>query len=342
MLRTRGDAVIVEVAAGSDAHGDAAIRSLRAALDPVAVQDAFGEMFAERREASPTLRSIVVRRHKPGRRCLVAYECTSNDGTGEVMTILGKVRAKGADERAHSLQRLLWRNGFGPTSDDGVYVPEPLGVAPALGMWCQRHVPGALDVALLAGRQGPTMASHVAEAIHKLHRSSVAVARIHTAADELTILTKRLHALADERPNWASRLDRLLRGCRALHASFEVPQACVIHRDFYHDQVLVHGADVYLIDLDLCARGDPGVDVGNFVAHLVEAAVRIHGDPEALDRPAAAFVERYVELAGPRVRSSIEAHVTLALARHVQISASMPDRAHCTEGLLALTEERLA
>jgi hypothetical protein len=334
--------VNVEVVAGGDVLGDVAIGSLRSALDPSAVQGAFCEMFADRGEPSPTVRRIIVRRHKPGRRCLIAYECTPNDCAGEGMTILGKVRARGADERTHSLQRLLWRDGFGPTSDDGVYVPEPLGVAPALGMWCQRQAPGALDVTLLAGRQGVTIASRVAEAIHKLHRSSVAVTRVHTGADEMVILTKRLHSLAVDRPQWASRLERVLRGCRALHASLEAPRTSVIHRDFYHDQVLVHGGDVYLIDLDLCARGDPGLDVGNFVAHLVESALRTFGDAEALDRPATALVDRYVELAGTSVRPSIEAHATLALARHVQISASMRDREHCTAKLLALTEGRLA
>ena len=59
-------------------------------------------------------------------------------------------------------------------------------------------------------------------------------------------------------------------------------QVTLVHRDFYHDQLLFDAERTWILDLDCAARGDAAMDVGNFVAHLVEGAWRgVYAGPEA-------------------------------------------------------------
>jgi len=160
-------------------------------------------------------------------------------------------------------------------------------------------------------------------------------------ADELNLLGERLADLAQDRPGWAGRLDRLLGACRRLGLGTPEPAPRGIHRDFYPDQVLVDGRRLYLLDFDLYCEGDPGLDVGNFLGHLVEQSLRILGRPDALGDRQKALEERFVELAGEACRASIRAYATLTLARHVFLSTQFPDRRPFTESLLELCEERL-
>ena len=134
-------------------------------------------------------RSVSCCVERPGRSC-------------EEITLLGKIRVRGADDRTYRVQRRLWRAGLGPDSVDGVRVPEPLGVVPELDMWLQRKVPGQVATRLLLDPGGARLAIRIAEAIHGLHRTRIPVRRHHTMADELDTLRDRLRRVATSRPRW--------------------------------------------------------------------------------------------------------------------------------------------
>jgi hypothetical protein len=322
------------------ARHDAALPTLRLALDPVVAGRALGGVLAGRGEVTPSLVRIAVWRHKPGRRCLIAY--SFGRGGAPLRTVLGKVRAKGADARTFRLQGHLWRNGFGPGAGSGVEVPEPLGLTPELGAWWQGRVRG-LDGARAAwGPDGGDACRRFAEAIHALHGAVPPDdVRCHGLADEMAILEARLTALAAERPDWAARLEALMEGGRRLADTLGPRPERLVHRDFYPDQVLAAADRTYLLDLDLCALGDPAVDVGNFAAHLLEHALRTDHEPERAERLVGAFVDRYLELAGPGHRTAIDVYTTLALMRLVQIAWSKPERRPFALPLLELCDARV-
>jgi aminoglycoside phosphotransferase (APT) family kinase protein len=161
-------------------------------------------------------------------------------------------------------------------------------------------------------------------------------------ADELRILHECFGKVAALKPEWAGRLAELLAACEKLGASVPPPKPCGIHRDFYPAQVLVDGAQLWLIDFDLYCLGDPGLDVGNFIGHVTEQALRERGDANALVNVERALEDRFVELSGELVRASVRAYAMLTLARHVFLSTRFPERAPLTERLLELCEERLA
>jgi len=322
--------------------GDRGIPFLAVALDPRLVGEGLRRL-PDLQAVLPgaAVRSLRVLRLKPGRRCLVEYGLVDPGGVREPLVVLGKVRARGADLLTCRLVRRLAERGFGVDSEDGVSVPPPFGALPEMGMWLMARVGGSPARDLLEGPAGPALAARLADALHKLHRAPVPAGRTHTVADELAILTDRLERAARERPEWAGRIARLAGACMAAAAGLAPREMALVHRDFYADQVMVDGGRVYLLDLDLCAAGDPALDAGNFAGHLVEQALRGHGDPRALDEARTALVDRFLARSGRATSAAVDVYTTLTLARHVWLSTQFPERRGTTAVLLDLCEERL-
>jgi len=320
---------------------DPSLPFLAQALDPLKVQHHLEKLDPPPgKDGQLSVQAIQVLRYKPGKRCLIEYHLEHS--RVEEISLIGKVRAKGLDHSTYRFIQQLWAAGFGPDSPDGIYVPEPIGVLPELGMWLQRRASGVSAGRLLEGPDGVALARRIAAAAHKLHTAAVHPTRRHTMADELRILHARLQQVIELHPEWAGRIERLLVACDCLGASTPAPDLRGIHRDFYPDQVLVDGEHLYLLDFDMYSLGDPGLDIGNFVAHMTEHALRTTGDPAALSDREDALVERFVELAGESTRPAIQAYTTLTLARHIYLSTKFARRRHTTPALLALCEQRLS
>jgi hypothetical protein len=327
------------------AAADAALPTVALALDPDRVAEEFkrGLPRLVGGKGIVTLKSIQVLRHKPGRRCVIEYDVRiERPGEKRKKSLLiGKIRARRFGNEGYRLQDSIWKAGFDRRSADRISVPKPVGVIPPFRMWLQRRITGAVSSEPLAGPDGTLLARRVAEAVHKLHRAGIPADRRHTLADELRILHQHLPLVAQMQPQLHQRVTRLLGNCDRLGASLPEPEPCGIHRDFYPAQVIVKGARLFLIDFDLYCLGDPALDAGNFIGHMIEESVRTRGDARALADREAELEERFVELSGGAIRSRVQAYITLTLARHVYLSTQFAERRPFTGSLLELVESRL-
>jgi len=287
------------------------------------------------------VQAIRVVKYKPARRCLIEYRLRSDGLPAPALVFMGKVRARGLDQHTHRLMRALRETGFSQDSEDGISVPEPIGMIPEFNMCLQRKVAGVSAAQLLSQEDGIQLARRIAEAVHKLHKADLPTRRRHTMDDELGILHERLPLVAQMEPQWSKRLERILEQCDRLGSSLVNPRRCGIHRDFYADQVLVDRSRLYLIDWDLYCQGDPGLDIGNFLGHVTEWSLRTLGDPQALLDRQQALEERFVQLTGEAARPALAAYATLTLVRHIHISSQFAERRAFTEPLLQLCEEQL-
>jgi Ser/Thr protein kinase RdoA (MazF antagonist) len=312
--------------------------SLEEALDPAIVERELA-VLASPDDAGGEWKVVGARllRHKPGRRALIEYQVI-RDGSEAVL--LGKCRFRGVDRSTPVAMAALRAAGFSEAGGLGVMVPKPIGIIPRFRMFLQERVVATPSLDLLVSRTGVQSAERIAEGAFRLHRSGVAARRRHTMDDELATLHAGLSALAGDRPNLAWRIERLLAACGRLGHEVAPPlRDSSIHRDFYHDQVLLTSDRVVIVDLDLFAMGDAAVDVGNFLAHLIEWSLRTEGDPDWLADVRIALEDRYVALAGEQARASIRAYEALSLVRHVYLSTRFAERTPMTEPLLSLCEE---
>jgi len=327
------------------AADDAALPTVALALDPARVAKEFkrGLLRLTGENGLVKLKAIRVLRHKPGRRCVIEYDVRIErpNQKREKALLVGKIRARRFGNEGYRLLDAIWNAGFDRRSPDGISVPEPVGLIPSFRMWLQRRITGVVASQGLAGPDGVELARSIAQAIHKLHRARIPVERVHTVADELRILHECLPLVAQTKLELQKRITRLLENCDRLGASLPGRQSCGIHRDFYPGQVIAKDRRLFLIDFDLYCLGDPALDVGNFIGHMMEESVRRFGRPDALADREAALEERFAELSDEEIRPRVQAYVTLTLARHVYLTTQFVERRPFTEALLELVESRL-
>ena len=324
---------------------DVVLDSLSHAVDPVTLQAILDRGITELGPAGDvTLQAVRVVRYKPQRRCMIEYDLTVTQppGGAGAVTVIGKVRRHRPGRHQHRLLRAFWDAGFDAGAADAICVPQPMGEVPELAMWLQRRVTGVPATELLTGPQGAAIAPRLADAAHKIHLAAIPTNKSHRIADELHILGDCLETVADGRPELAARIHRLIDACHRAARATPVLPATGIHRDFYPEHVLVEGQRLWIVDFDQWCLGDPALDIGNFVAHLEELALRKTGNPLSASPAVEALVGRYLELAGHSHRVAIDVYTALSLARLVGISRGFEDRRELTSRLADHTETRFA
>ncbi|MDO5103744.1 MAG: aminoglycoside phosphotransferase family protein [Lautropia sp.] len=283
------------------------------------------------------LQAVKRLRHKAGRRALLHYVLDFNTQTS--WTLIGKWRAKGVDKHAFNIQRDFWQTGF---DLPGLSVPEALAMLPEHRLWLQRHAKGEMATTLLGPDMPRELSARLGRAIASLHNTPVPTKRHWTLSDELGMLEDRLQQASRLRPAWASRIDNVMDEIRALAEWMPANPVTGIHRDCYADQILVDGEKLVWLDLDLYAEGDPALDVGNFIAHLIEHALRFHDNPNLLSAHQQVLQEAFLAHSRRAISpASIDAWITISLARHIFISTQFADRQHTTGTLIGLCEARL-
>lgn len=274
-------------------------------------------------------------RHKPKKRAMIRYACRSDDGKNR--TLLGKMQSKGPDKRTPALQTTLRATGLDGKEPGSVGVPQVVDIPNHLDMWFMEHVPGACLRDLQDDGQSQAFV-RAGAALGHLHRSAVVPDRVWTHKQEMEVLANAICKAALTRPTQKHRIMALLTW--AEHATVGLPHqrpGC-IHRDFYPDQVIVDEDQIWIVDLDLVALGDPAIDVGNFLAHLAEYAIRKHGTAAMSQTLEAAFLRGYHSKGASICIHRIRTFRTISLMRHIHISQLFSDRRHAIPVLLAECE----
>jgi Ser/Thr protein kinase RdoA (MazF antagonist) len=223
-------------------------------------------------------------RHRPGRRCTLRYELSIGGCREEAYA---KTYASARAPRVHAALVEIAAAG----ERAGAFsVPEPVGCVSSLHLVVQRAVSGEpVTRRLLVGDVG--LAGEIAAALHALHTSGAELPSSHAADDELRIVASRLVELPPSLHRAAR--ESLERAADALER-FRWRRRPV-HRDLYHDQILVDGDRLVFLDLDDAAMSEPAVDVANLVGHLRLLAFDAPRSAEPL-QAAAAFESRYASL----------------------------------------------
>ncbi|HFQ92548.1 MAG TPA: glycosyltransferase [Anaerolineae bacterium] len=252
---------------------------------------------------------IRVLKYKPGRRCVLLYELygrSRKDNCPVRYQVVGKLFRDERGRRLHKLQRMLWRNGFGPEASGGVYVPNSLAYIPKMRLQAQAYAPGQTLDELAETRNIGPLIPQAAYGLAKLHNLPAPLPangdgpvemRSYFLDDELANLEQFTEKLAQARPEDMPRI-LLLRDALFAWAD-ELPPldtAVHVHRDFYYSQLLFNLGELTLIDFDLLAYGDPAIDAANFTAHLYLLGLEKKGDLHALAFEAEIFMLAYARL----------------------------------------------
>lgn len=173
--------------------------------------------------------------------------------------------------------RELENTGFNQQTDDQIGVPHPIAHSLEGIVWLEKiDEPSLHD---LTGTDAFVSACQAAgRTLNKLHRAVLKNLSLYSVEEEWKRLKEMILETAQIYPELADQLTNtfslLNRDVPVLRKEEMTP----VHRDFYDKQLLVGPKRVTLIDTDTLALGDPALDVGNFLAHLV---LRAGQHPEA-------------------------------------------------------------
>ncbi|MCU0905896.1 MAG: aminoglycoside phosphotransferase family protein [Rhodobacteraceae bacterium] len=272
-------------------------------------------------------------RHKPGRRALVMLAARTPAGP---CLWLAKTRSKRPDHATPALHTALRAAGFDGRPGAAFGVPDVLAGPEGWRTFLMAHVPGRpLSDWLVPGADlAPFHAT--GRALAAFHAAPVDPGRTWDATDELAVADAALAAAQARNPDAADRIAALRPWARRLAHTIPAGAAVLLHRDFHPDQALVDATGLWLIDLDLAARGDRHIDLGNMLAHLTEYALRRFGDPQALAPQARAFLDGYAAGGGGWSDAPLAAMHDLSLLRHLDICARFADRRALFAPLLEL------
>jgi hypothetical protein len=341
-MRSAGINSKVEVVDQFHARDDTGVPFLADALVPSLACTIVGAI-AQKHYAETELKLQAIRtlRHKPARRCLIAYEFLRGRDQ-QPLTLLGKVHAKKRHEQSFRLQQSFWDSGFDDQSDDGISVPRPVGVVPQWNMWLQEYVPGQNGWEALLGPDNLSASKQIADAAYKLHQANIPSDRAHTIDDELGILEDRLKQVLLSQPRLAERIYAVLTFCHELASKVCLPQRTGIHRDFYPDQVLFCNSRIYLLDFDLYCQGQSCLDIGNFCAHLQELRIRHPRNTKVLEAAEQHIRHQYLARSGQDNLAEVDTFTTLSLIRHIYLSTIFKERQDATLRILSECENRLS
>ncbi|NKE73766.1 phosphotransferase family protein [Candidatus Manganitrophus noduliformans] len=130
------------------------------------------------------------------------------------------------------------------------------------------------------------------KALAGLHARAVPVGEIRWLSDHLIdLIHPHPLLLAEQIPSYRSRIDSILKALHEWEERVVDHRAhAPIHRDFHLRQLFYGDDRVWLVDWDLFAKGDPALDVGNFIVYLTTRL------PERAASSIDAFLEGYFSL----------------------------------------------
>jgi aminoglycoside phosphotransferase (APT) family kinase protein len=324
-------------------EADPAMPWLDDALDPLcAARELSGRLrLNERPLRVSSVQAVRLVRHKRGRRALLEYLLDLDEDSAVPRSYVAKVRARRLDRATYELLRALRASGFGDDAADGIRIPSPAGLVKRFNMWLSEKVSGTPATEFLLGAAPHDVMCHVFNAAEKLHHASVLPVREHTMGDELSTLSDRMCQLGARRPDLQRRIEDLFRGCEQIALGYLEHERTPVHRDYYGDQLLIEGRDVWLLDLDQFSMGDPALDYGNFLGHVTELALRQTGATDAAITANTALLDSCRVAHGAEFAERVEVYHTLTLVRHLWISTEKEERRDVTDPLLRLCENRL-
>lgn len=247
--------------------------------------------------------------------------CAPAGGARRVVRLVGAGRGAvvaksfpdGAGARTARLQDAVHR-ALAAAPAPVLRVPRVLGYDAERRVLLQEEAPGVRLDRLLGGLGAGAALERVGRALADLHRLEVEVGPALGLGDHLRELVRpQPDALAGALPELGPRVARLVEAL--LERASDAGPAVPVHRDVHARQLLLDGERVWLVDLDLVARGDGALDLGNLVGWLraragagdAEVGALLRGYAAAGDRGVLARVARheaftYLRLACKRLR----------------------------------------
>jgi len=180
----------------------------------------------------------------------------------------GKACYNQSGKQVYQLMEQLWKSKS--CSKNKLRIPQPLMYQPQFKMYWQMGVPGMM-LSELAENETLFLGcmSKVAEQIALLHQIPLQDCRYRKQHDLRQELDKVRLLMGKFNAPCRGRINTIIAKLNSLAPSVQSESLATLHGDLHLKNILVDKGQVYLIDLDSLSIGNPLLDIGSFIAAII-------------------------------------------------------------------------
>jgi hypothetical protein len=202
-------------------------------------------------------------------------------------TVIAKTYRGKKGQTAYDGMLALWHSPL--SSGDVVAVAEPLAYVPELKLLVQGPIPAAqsleelLQSALLAATVAALEELHhymrmTAKGLAALHQSKVSPTETMTWEEWLPDVHDLIERLNVPLPGLAGVVTPVLTQLEAIAAQYPADPSVPTHGTFDPEQVLIAQGQIGFIDFDSFCLAEPALDVGLFLAAIMDSGLKVGED----------------------------------------------------------------
>ena len=269
----------------------------------------YGREAPERLGLAGAPRSVAARltKYVPSKRCGYIYNFSVPNGKSEVSkSVYAKAYHAGEGENAYRVTRQIWESDACQNGDFSL--PEPYSYDPAYKIIWQETLPGK-PLAKIAGNQAelPELAKAVGRSLAAFHNIAVDLPQEMTLDFQMQEVGKSIAAIAGMFPERGSRVQGLGERLEAAAAELGPGVLTPVHASFKFSHIFVTEHGVAFIDFDSANLGDPGYDLGRFIAHIYKLQINRRIEASTAEAAIANFCDAYNNMAAtPMLKQRID------------------------------------
>lgn len=257
----------------------------------LALMQAAPENFGMRE--SPVRLTARMTKYIPSLRCGYFYDVHGATGA---RTVYGKAYREAEGAQAYAIQKQIWESPACQKRD--LLLPQPYSYDSAARILWQEALPGKPFAEIAEAVPNlPEVAHEIGRRLAAFHNSALDLPSKMTFAFQVREVEEAVAALNHTFPEFAAACsatgEKLLAAATKLGPGPMTP----VHASFKFSHIFMTDKGVAFIDFDSANLGDPGYDVGRFIAHLYKMKLGFKISPEVADRTIVNFSAGYNETA---------------------------------------------
>jgi tRNA A-37 threonylcarbamoyl transferase component Bud32 len=309
----------------AEVNADDMLLTFDATVDTSVMREVLAPIVAAQHDDAVRIQELEVDilRRRPWRGVLRYRMQLANGSAGALQpfNLIGKVFVEGQGDPVYRKMESLWDAGFARNPADAVSMPRAHTFVSDLQLLVQEEVPGRSVKDALRLEASPRTVRQVAQGLIKLHGCDFVPPRRFRMREHLDRLALRFPILERACPDLMADIDDIVRSAAEMESRHGEEIFTVTHGDLHLGQVWVEGEQVFLIDFDALADGDPAADLGSLLVSMKAKTKKMDTGAALVD----ALLDEYFQHMDSSIADRVPVYEAITHLRRAGKRPSTPD-----------------
>ncbi len=241
--------------------------------------------------AAPEKLTALLKKHVPGKRCCYGYTVSGKDLAAEKV-IFGKAYQEKEGPRAYAIHKGLWDSP--QRQAGGFFMSEPYSFdRERVIVWKEMLSGRSLAKSADMAPRFPALAKEIGRQLAALHQVEMDLPVTLSIDAQIAGLKKTAGTIRKGLPAYGDTGDQLVAQLLDEAAMLPLQPNTLVHASFKFSHIFLSDERISIVDFDGVTIGDPGYDLGRFLARLYRMQVSGKISAEIARQTATAFCEAY-------------------------------------------------